>query len=109
VTGFLLDTDIVLLALATADRLTSTVRSAVLRGPNVVSAVTFWEVTLKAAKGKLDVGDRVSGGQPLSRTLRRRRFRFGSTLPSCRTSPRFTMIRSIALSSRKRHMKIWRS
>jgi PIN domain nuclease of toxin-antitoxin system len=57
VTGCLLDTNIVLIALADADRLTRAVRSAVLRGPNVLSAVTFWEVTLKASRGKLDVGD----------------------------------------------------
>ena len=56
-TGYLLDTNIVLIALTDADRLTRTVRSAVLRGPNVLSAVTFWEVTLKAGRGKLDVGD----------------------------------------------------
>ena len=56
-TGCLLDTNIVLIALADADRLTRAVRSAVLRGPNVLSAVTFWEVTLKASRGKLDVGD----------------------------------------------------
>jgi PIN domain nuclease of toxin-antitoxin system len=57
VNGCLLDTNIVLIALADADRLTRAVRSAVLRGPNVLSAVTFWEVTLKASRGKLDVGD----------------------------------------------------
>lgn len=26
-------------------------------GPNVISAVTFWEVLLKCMKGRLDVGD----------------------------------------------------
>jgi len=57
VTGCLLDTNVVLIALAEPDRLTSAVRSAVSRGPNVMSAVTFWEVTLKASRGKLDVGD----------------------------------------------------
>jgi PIN domain nuclease of toxin-antitoxin system len=57
VTGCLLDTNVVLIALADPERLTPAVRSALLRGPNVLSAVTFWEVTLKASKGKLDVGD----------------------------------------------------
>jgi PIN domain nuclease of toxin-antitoxin system len=57
VTGCLLDTNVVLIALAEPERLTSAVRSAVSRGPNVMSAVTFWEVTLKAGRGKLDVGD----------------------------------------------------
>ena len=32
-------------------------RSAVKRGPNVLSVITYWEVVLKSAKGKLDVGD----------------------------------------------------
>ena len=55
--GFLLDTNIVLIALAEPDRLTPAVRSAVLRGANVVSAVTFWGVTLKASKCRLDVAE----------------------------------------------------
>lgn len=55
-TGYLLDTNIALIALASPERLSRPARSAILRGPNVLSSVTFWEVTLKAAKGKLDVG-----------------------------------------------------
>ena len=54
---YLLDTNVVLIALGEPERLTSAVRSAVLRGPNIVSTVSFWEVTLKASRGKLDVGD----------------------------------------------------
>jgi PIN domain nuclease of toxin-antitoxin system len=57
VTGYLLDTNVVLIALAGPERLLPGVRSALLRGPNVLSAVTFWEVSFKASKGKLDVGD----------------------------------------------------
>jgi PIN domain nuclease of toxin-antitoxin system len=55
--GNLLDTNIALIALGSPERLSSPARSALLRGPNVLSAVTFWEVTLKSAKKKLDVGD----------------------------------------------------
>jgi len=40
-----------------AERLSRPARSALLRGPNVLSAVAFWEVSLKSAKKKLDVGD----------------------------------------------------
>jgi PIN domain nuclease of toxin-antitoxin system len=55
--GFLLDTNIALIAMATPERLSRTARAAILRGGNVLSVVVFWEVTLKAAKGKLDAGD----------------------------------------------------
>jgi PIN domain nuclease of toxin-antitoxin system len=55
--GYLLDTNIALIALASPERLSRSARSALLQGPNVLSAVTFWEVSLTSAKGKLDVGD----------------------------------------------------
>jgi PIN domain nuclease of toxin-antitoxin system len=55
--GYLLDTNIVLIATNTPERLSRAIRAAILRGPNVLSTIVFWEVTLKAAKGKLDVGD----------------------------------------------------
>jgi PIN domain nuclease of toxin-antitoxin system len=55
--GFLLDTNIALIAIAKPERLSCPARAAILRGANVLSAVVFWEVTLRAAKGKLDVGD----------------------------------------------------
>jgi PIN domain nuclease of toxin-antitoxin system len=55
--GHLLDTNIALIALGSPERLSRPARSALLRGPNVLSAVTFWEVSLKSAKQKLDVGD----------------------------------------------------
>ncbi len=55
--GFLLDTNIALIAIATPERLSRPARAAILRGANVLSVIVFWEVTLKAAKGKLDVGD----------------------------------------------------
>ena len=55
--SYLLDTHIALLAMAAPERLSSSIRSAVKRGPNVLSVITYWEVVLKSAKGKLDVGD----------------------------------------------------
>jgi PIN domain nuclease of toxin-antitoxin system len=55
--GYLLDTNIVLIATNAPERLSRAARTAILRGPNVLSAIVFWEVTLNAAKGKLDVGD----------------------------------------------------
>jgi len=46
-----------LVALTEPDRLPATVRRAVLRGPNVLSVVSYWEVLLKSMKGNLRVGD----------------------------------------------------
>jgi PIN domain nuclease of toxin-antitoxin system len=55
--AYLLDTHVALLALAAPEKLSSSIRSAVKRGPNVLSVITYWEVVLKSAKGKLDVGN----------------------------------------------------
>jgi PIN domain nuclease of toxin-antitoxin system len=55
--GYLLDTNVTLIALTTPDRLPATVRRSILRGPNIVSVVSFWEVLLKSMKGSLRVGD----------------------------------------------------
>ena len=55
--GYLLDTNVILVALTEPDRLPATVRRAVLRGPNVLSVVSYWEVLLKSMKGNLRVGD----------------------------------------------------
>ena len=55
--GNLLDTCTVLLALAEPETLSAAARKAVLRGPNLLSVVTYWEVMLKSMKGALDVGD----------------------------------------------------
>jgi len=52
----LLDTNVVLLALTRPSLLSSRVRKAIVAGPNVLSAVVYWEVVLKAAKGSLSVG-----------------------------------------------------
>jgi PIN domain nuclease of toxin-antitoxin system len=55
--GYLLDTSAALIALAYPDRLSARVRKAILAGPNVLSAIVYWEVVLKSMKGALDVGD----------------------------------------------------
>ena len=56
-TGYLLDTNAALLALAAPDSLSGGARKAILGGPNILSAVVYWEVVLKCMKGALDVGD----------------------------------------------------
>lgn len=56
-TGYLLDTKAVILAVGRPEMLSAGVRDSVLAGPNVVSVVSYWEVLLKSMKGKLEVGD----------------------------------------------------
>jgi len=55
--GYLLDARAALIALTNPDRLSTRVRKAILAGPNVLSAIVYWEVVLKSMKGALDVGD----------------------------------------------------
>ena len=55
--GKLLDTNIALFALGTPDRLTDSVRAAILAGPNMLSVVSYWEVMLKCMKGTLQMPD----------------------------------------------------
>jgi len=57
VTGQLLDTNALLIALSDPDRLPARVRKALLAGPNFLSSVSYWEVLIKAMKGNLNVGD----------------------------------------------------
>jgi PIN domain nuclease of toxin-antitoxin system len=57
VSGYLLDTNVALIALTEPAALSPAVRDALLGGPNVLSVVAFWEVLLKSMKGNLDVGD----------------------------------------------------
>jgi PIN domain nuclease of toxin-antitoxin system len=57
VSGYLLDTNAALLALARPRDLSVRARRAILAGPNVLSAIAYWEVVLKSMKGALDVGD----------------------------------------------------
>lgn len=53
---FLLDTNVVLLALRHPASLSPRARKAILAGSNVLSAVVYWEVVLKVMKGTLIVG-----------------------------------------------------
>ena len=55
--GNLVDTGAALLTLAAPERLPPVVRAAVDRGPNWLSALSYWEVVIKTMKGKLDVTD----------------------------------------------------
>ena len=55
--GYLLDTNVALIALTNPARLSGRVRKAVLTGPNHLSVVVYWEVLLKTMKGALDVGE----------------------------------------------------
>jgi PIN domain nuclease of toxin-antitoxin system len=55
--AYLLDTNAALLALADPAQLTPTAREAILAGPNVLSAVVYWEVMLKSMKGNLRLRD----------------------------------------------------
>jgi PIN domain nuclease of toxin-antitoxin system len=57
VTRYLLDTNVALIALAKPDLLPATARKAIVRGPNILSVVSYWEVLLKSMKGNLAVGD----------------------------------------------------
>jgi PIN domain nuclease of toxin-antitoxin system len=55
--GYLLDTNVALLSLARPEKISAAARAAIEQGPNVLSAVSYWEVVLKSMKGKLDVGE----------------------------------------------------
>ena len=46
-----------LLALTEPEELTQSIRNAIGSGPNILSAVVYWEVMLKSMKGDLSVGD----------------------------------------------------
>jgi PIN domain nuclease of toxin-antitoxin system len=55
--GYLLDTNVALLSLARPEKISAAARTAMEQGPNVLSAISYWEVVLKSMKGKLDVGE----------------------------------------------------
>ena len=55
--GFLLDTNIALVALSEPDFLRPDIVAVLDRGPNYLSTVVYWEVMLKSMKSKLQVGD----------------------------------------------------
>jgi PIN domain nuclease of toxin-antitoxin system len=56
VNAYLLDTNATLIALTDPARLSPGARTAVLAGPNILSAIVYWEVLLKSMKGALKVG-----------------------------------------------------
>ena len=55
--GFLLDTNVLLIAAFRSVTLPPRVRDAIETGPIFLSTISYWEVTLKSMKRKLDVGD----------------------------------------------------
>lgn len=55
--GYLLDTNVALLAVTDPAVLSSPTRSAIRTGSNTLSVVVYWEVVLKSLKGSLSVGD----------------------------------------------------
>jgi PIN domain nuclease of toxin-antitoxin system len=55
--GYLLDTNVALIALTDPDSMKARTRAAILSGPNLLSVVSYWEVMLKSMKGNLSVGD----------------------------------------------------
>ena len=57
ISGYLLDTHTALWALDRPEALSVSAREAASTGPNVLSVASYWEVTIKSMKGKLDVGD----------------------------------------------------
>ena len=61
--GYLLDTNVALLSLVSPERISAAARAAIEEGPNVLSAISYWEVVLKSMKGKLDAGERGFGGR----------------------------------------------
>lgn len=55
--GYLLDTSIALHAGMAESLLSAAIRDALRRGPNYLSVIVYWEVTIKSMKGLLDVGE----------------------------------------------------
>jgi PIN domain nuclease of toxin-antitoxin system len=55
--GYLLDTDVILLALSEPRRIPRHVRDAVEKERLYMSVLSYWEVVLKVAKGKLHIDE----------------------------------------------------
>ncbi|MBV8846832.1 MAG: type II toxin-antitoxin system VapC family toxin [Bryobacterales bacterium] len=55
--GYLLDTSVVLIASTVPEKLSPRIRRAVDAGPALLSTVSYREVTIKAMKGGLDLGN----------------------------------------------------
>jgi PIN domain nuclease of toxin-antitoxin system len=60
VNGYLLDSSAALIALTDPARLSPRVRAVIRAGPNILSAIVYWEVLLKSLKGLLKIGDPVT-------------------------------------------------
>ena len=67
--GYLLDTNVILIAPEAPEELSHAVQTAILDGPNYLSVVSYWEVMLKSMKGNLIVGDPRSWWQDVLREL----------------------------------------
>lgn len=52
-----------LLALAAPEKLGAGTKKAIERGPNQLSVISYWEVLLKAGKGKLTLAIQPYGGR----------------------------------------------
>jgi PIN domain nuclease of toxin-antitoxin system len=55
--GYLLDTNIALLAVIEPERVGRQIKTAIGEGPSYLSIISFWEVMIKVCKGLLEVGD----------------------------------------------------
>jgi PIN domain nuclease of toxin-antitoxin system len=55
--GYVMDTHTVLWAMDRPEVLSEPCRRAILAGPNYLSVISYWEVTIKSMRGTLDVGD----------------------------------------------------
>ena len=56
-TGFLLDTNVLIFSLAAPERIPQPIRVVLEAETVYISAVSYWEILLKSMKGKLEVGD----------------------------------------------------
>jgi PIN domain nuclease of toxin-antitoxin system len=63
--GCLLDANVALLNLARPEKISAAARAAIEQGPNVLSAISYWEVVLKYA----DPFDRIVVAQTLEEDL----------------------------------------
>jgi PIN domain nuclease of toxin-antitoxin system len=57
VKGYLLDTNVILIAPENPGVLSQAIQAAILDGPNYLSVISYWEVMIKSMKGNLIVGD----------------------------------------------------
>jgi PIN domain nuclease of toxin-antitoxin system len=64
-----LDTSVALLAVHESARLSPQIKAALAEGPLFLSILSYWEVMIKACKGKLDVGDPQLWWQETQRAL----------------------------------------